>query len=67
MPLRKIATIGHPGTVGTFQQELDHLDGTLFVDGVTDTRTLCTWTEFERFYSDAFVREAAALVARFGS
>src|ERR1700681_1931785 len=30
---------------GTFQHEIDHLDGTLFVDRVVDTRTLCTWAE----------------------
>jgi peptide deformylase len=54
-------------TAGTFQHELDHLDGRLFVDGVTDTRTLCTWTDFERFHRDAFVERAKVLVARFGS
>jgi peptide deformylase len=53
-------------TAGTFQHELDHLDGKLFVDRVTDTRTLCTWTDFERFHRDAFVERAKALVARFG-
>jgi peptide deformylase len=54
-------------TAGTFQHELDHLDGKLFVDRVTDTRTLCTWADFERFHRDAFVERAKALVARFGS
>jgi peptide deformylase len=54
-------------TSGTFQHELDHLDGKLFVDRVVDTRTLCTWTDFERFHRDAFVERAKALVARFGS
>jgi peptide deformylase len=54
-------------TAGTFQHEVDHLDGKLFVDRVADTRSLCTWTEFERFYRDAFVEQAKALVARFGS
>ena len=53
-------------TAGTFQHELDHLDGKLFVDRVTDTRTLCTWADFERFHKDAFVTRARALVARFG-
>jgi peptide deformylase len=52
---------------GTFQHELDHLDGKLFVDSVADTRSLCTWTDFERFHKDAFVARAKALVARFGS
>jgi peptide deformylase len=54
-------------TAGTFQHELDHLDGTLFVDRVVETRSLCTWTDFERFHRDAFVERAKELVARFGS
>jgi peptide deformylase len=54
-------------TAGTFQHELDHLDGKLFVDRVTDTRTLCTWGDFERFHRAAWVERAKALVERFGS
>lgn len=54
-------------TAGTFQHEVDHLDGKLFVDRVTDTRSLCTWADFDRFYRDEFVARARALVARFGS
>jgi peptide deformylase len=54
-------------TAGTFQHELDHLQGRLFVDGVTDTRTLCTWQEFERHHQAAFVERARALVSKYGS
>jgi peptide deformylase len=54
-------------TAGTFQHEVDHLDGKLFVDRVPDTRTLCTWADYERFHQEAFVASAKALVARFGS
>jgi len=54
-------------TAGTFQHEIDHLDGKLFVDRVVDTRTLCTWNEYDRFHRDEFVARAKALVARFGS
>ena len=36
-------------TAGTFQHEVDHLDGVLFVDRVADPRTLTTWEQFERF------------------
>ena len=54
-------------TAGTFQHELDHLDGKLLVDGVVDARTLTTWGDFERFHREAFVTQAKALVARFGS
>ena len=38
-------------TAGTFQHELDHLDGMLFLDRVTDPATLTTWEQFERFHS----------------
>jgi peptide deformylase len=54
-------------TAGTFQHELDHLDGTLFVDRVTDPRTLTTWDQFERFHRDEFVERARRLVERVGS
>ena len=53
-------------TAGTFQHELDHLDGVLFVDR-SDPRTLTTWAEFERFHQDAFVERARRLVERVGS
>jgi peptide deformylase len=54
-------------TAGTFQHELDHLDGTLFVDRVTDLSTLSTWEQFERFHKDEFVERARRLVERVGS
>jgi peptide deformylase len=54
-------------TAGTYQHEVDHLDGTIFVDRVADPRSLATWTEFERHHRAAFVDEVAALVARVGS
>jgi peptide deformylase len=54
-------------TAGTFQHEVDHVDGKLFVDGVTDPRTLSTWADFDRFHREAFVARAKGLVARFGS
>jgi peptide deformylase len=54
-------------TAGTFQHELDHLDGTLFVDRVTDLSTLSTWEQFERFHKDDFVERARRLVERVGS
>jgi peptide deformylase len=54
-------------TAGTFQHELDHLDGTLFVDRVSDPATLSTWEQFERFHKEAFVERARRLVERVGS
>jgi peptide deformylase len=54
-------------TAGTFQHEVDHLDGILFVDRMTDMLTLSTWAEFERHGKDEFVRRIEALVERVGS
>lgn len=52
-------------SAGTYQHEVDHLDGKMFVDRVTDTTSLCTWQDFERYKMAAFVERAKALVARF--
>jgi peptide deformylase len=51
---------------GTYQHEVDHLDGVIFVDRVGDPKTLTTWADFDRFHRDAFVERAKAVVARFG-
>jgi peptide deformylase len=53
-------------SAGTFQHETDHLHGTLFIDRVADTRTLCTWDEFRLRHEAAFSDRARALVAHFG-
>ena len=54
-------------TAGTFQHEVDHLDGILFVDRMVDMRSLSTWEEFERHGKDEFVARIEALVERVGS
>jgi peptide deformylase len=54
-------------TAGTFQHEVDHLNGVLFLDRVRDPRSFSTWEEFDRHGRDAFVERAEALVARVGS
>jgi peptide deformylase len=54
-------------TAGTYQHEVDHLNGKLFVDRVTDTRSLCTWQDFERFHLAGVAERARALVAKYGS
>jgi peptide deformylase len=54
-------------TAGTFQHEVDHLDGVMFLDRVRDPTTFTTWEQFERHHKDAFVARAQALVARVGS
>ena len=48
-------------TAGTYQHEVDHLNGTLFVDRA-DPRTFATWEQFDRYQRDEFVRSATRLV-----
>jgi peptide deformylase len=47
-------------TAGSFQHEVDHLDGVLFVDRA-DPRTFATWEQFDRHQRDEFVRRATKL------
>jgi peptide deformylase len=53
-------------TAGTFQHEVDHLDGILFVDRA-DPRTLATWEQFDRHQRDEFVRRVSRLEQELGS
>jgi peptide deformylase len=48
-------------TAGTFQHEIDHLGGILFLDRVSDPRTFTTWGSFERFHRRAFVERVKDL------
>ncbi len=54
-------------TAGTFQHEVDHLNGKLFVDRVFDTTSLCTWEQFERQHLAEFAERARGIVAKYGS
>ena len=54
-------------TAGTYQHEVDHLNGVVFLDRVSDPTTFCTWTEFDRYYKDAFAARVGEIVKRFGS
>jgi peptide deformylase len=48
-------------TAGTFQHEVDHLNGVLFLDRVRDPRTFTTWEHAD------FEERARAIVERAGS
>jgi peptide deformylase len=50
-------------TAGTFQHEVDHLDGVLFLDRVTDPRSFSTWEEFERHGKQAFLQRIGSWAA----
>jgi peptide deformylase len=53
-------------TAGTFQHEVDHLDGILFLDRVRDPRTFSTWEQFDRHGRAMFEERAREIVARLG-
>ncbi|MEX2280259.1 MAG: peptide deformylase [Acidimicrobiia bacterium] len=53
-------------TAGTFQHEIDHLDGRLIVDRI-DPATLATWEQFEAHQREAFVARITDFVRRVGS
>jgi peptide deformylase len=54
-------------TAGTFQHEVDHLDGVLFLDRVRDPATYATWEQFDRHGRAAFEARAREIVERLGS
>jgi peptide deformylase len=59
--VREVAGI----SAGTYQHELDHLDGVVFVDRVQDPHTLCTWANFAEHHVERFAAYAAELTARY--
>jgi peptide deformylase len=60
-------TIARGLTAGTFQHEVDHVDGVLFLDRVADPTTFTTWEQFERHHKDAFLRRIAPYAAGSGA
>ena len=60
-------TLARGLTAGTFQHEVDHLDGVLFLDRVADPRTFTTWEQFERHHRDEFLRRVAPYTRAAGS
>ncbi|PRP96079.1 peptide deformylase [Enhygromyxa salina] len=54
-------------SAGTFQHEVDHLWGKLFVDRVEDPTTLCTWDLFHQYYEAAVRERVKQVVERWGA
>ena len=49
-------------TAGTFQHEVDHLNGVLFLDRVIDPRTFSTWEQFARHREAEWLASVAPYV-----
>ncbi|QQR89529.1 MAG: peptide deformylase [Myxococcales bacterium] len=62
-----IDEVVHGLKAATFQHEVDHLNGKLFLDRVENTASLCTWENFEKFHALSFIKRAKALVEQTGS
>ena len=54
-------------SAGTFQHEVDHLDGLVFVDKVKDSTTLSTLREFAEFHEKTFRQTVEKIVNQYGS
>ncbi|MEE2961377.1 MAG: peptide deformylase [Myxococcota bacterium] len=54
-------------TAGTYQHEVDHLEGRIFLDRVSDSTSLCTWQHFETYHRENFEKQARSLVEKYGS
>ena len=63
----KIDEIIRGMTACTYQHEVDHLDGLLFMDKVEDTSTFASWDSFDKYQHHEFVVRVKELVAKFGS
>jgi len=54
-------------SAGTFQHELDHLDGLVFTDRMKDASSLTTIDEFADNYENDFKDQVISIVKTFGS
>jgi len=62
-----ISTVVKGMTAATYQHEVDHLDGKLFLDRVEDATSLVTQENFQRYCMDQVAADVEALVKRYGS
>ena len=62
-----ISTVVKGMTAATYQHEVDHLDGKLFLDRVDDATSLVTQENFQRYCMDKVAADVEALVQRYGS
>ena len=54
-------------TAGTVQHEFDHLNGELFIDKVTDPKSLTTWDQFKAHHEGEFIELVNTIVNEYGS
>jgi peptide deformylase len=52
---------------GTYQHEVDHLEGILFVDRLVHSHSLSTWENYEKYHKSDFEERARGIVTRWGA
>ena len=62
-----ISTVVKGMTAATYQHEVDHLDGRVFLDRVEDPNSVVTLENFQRYCMDKVAADVEALVKRYGS
>ena len=62
-----ISTVVKGMTAATYQHEVDHLDGKIFLDRVEDPNSVVTLENFQRYCMDKVAADVEALVKRYGS
>ena len=62
-----ISTVVKGMTAATYQHEVDHLDGRIFLDRVEDPNSVVTLENFQRYCVDKVAADVEALVKRYGS
>ena len=62
-----ISTVVKGMTAATYQHEVDHLDGKIFLDRVEDPNSVVTLENFQRYCMDKVATDVEALVKRYGS
>ena len=62
-----ISTVVKGMTAATYQHEVDHLDGRIFLDRVEDPNSVVTLENCQRYCMDKVAADVEALVKRYGS
>ena len=62
-----ISTVVKGMTAATYQHEVDHLDGRIFLDRVEDPNSVVTLENLQRYCMDKVAADVEALVKRYGS
>ena len=62
-----ISTVVKGMTAATYQHEVDHLDGKLYLDRIEDPTSIVTLENFQRYHLNKVAEDVTALVQHYGS